>query len=74
MLKKKIENDEETETLASDMIFLAILERIASEKQHYVNKMEDNWICKEMMACIQDASYELEDLEENQKANLKNIK
>ena len=56
------------------MIFLAILERIASEKQHYVNKMEDNWICKEMMACIQDASYELEDLEENQKANLKNIK
>lgn len=52
MLKKKLENDGDVETLASDLIFLAIMDKMAAEKQHYVNKMEDNWICKEMMACI----------------------
>jgi len=37
------------ENMASKLVFYAILDRLASEIQHYVNKMSDNWICKEMM-------------------------
>lgn len=40
------------DTMASDLVFIAILDRMVSERQHYVNRMEDNWVCKEMMSSI----------------------
>jgi hypothetical protein len=49
MLKSKLAIEG---AMASDLHFTAILDRLASERQHYVNRMEDNWVCKEMMSCI----------------------
>lgn len=38
-------------TKISECFFLAILDRqVGGNIQHYVNKLEDSWLCKDMIA------------------------
>lgn len=54
------------------MIFLGIYDKFPNSKQHYVIKMEDSWVAKELMAVIQDASYNLIKLDKEQKIKVEN--
>ena len=50
---------EAEDNYASNMILVAALDRFAGLKQHYVNKMEDTWIVKEMMNVVEDVYFHL---------------
>ena len=52
MLKARLNNA--NPVLASNFVFLAFLDRFAGKMQHYINRMDDTWIAKEMMAVVED--------------------
>ena len=44
-----------------DAVVRVIYDRVASNGQHYVNKLEDNYLCKDIMASIYDVDYKADE-------------